>query len=166
MAVIEGEMIRVDKFTYLYHLKESKENGYYELMPWVRKARIITDLPLSFRYWKLRFFLVSGDGWETLSYEFWSDIPRLLRRWRAPSLGVSTFCKSFFFLLFFVANLSICGVCVVKKRPKLKSRYMRRVKATTEYAKTIDNFDHLVDPRTISHHCLSPEPSSFVLHTI
>ena len=48
MAVIEGEMIRVDKFTYLYHLKESKENGYYKLMPWVRKARIITDLPSSF----------------------------------------------------------------------------------------------------------------------
>ena len=61
MAVIEGETIRVDKFTYLYRLKESKENGYYKLMPWVWKARIITDLPSSFRYWKLRVFLVSGD---------------------------------------------------------------------------------------------------------
>ena len=50
MAVIEGETIRVDEFTYLYRLKESKENGYYKLMPWVWKARIITDLPSSFRY--------------------------------------------------------------------------------------------------------------------
>ena len=48
MAVIEREMIRVDKFTYLYHLKESKENVYYKLVPWFRKARIITDLPSSF----------------------------------------------------------------------------------------------------------------------
>ena len=48
MAVIEGEMIKVDEFTYLYHLNESKENGYYKLMPWARKARIITDLPSSF----------------------------------------------------------------------------------------------------------------------
>ena len=59
LAVIEGDMIRVDEYTYLYHLKESKEYGHYELVPWFRKARIITDLPSSFRYWKSRFFFVS-----------------------------------------------------------------------------------------------------------
>ena len=42
-----------------------------------------------------------GDGWETPSDEFWGDIPRLLHRWRASSLGASSFCKSFFFLFFF-----------------------------------------------------------------
>ena len=42
LAVIEGDMIRVDKFTYLYCLKESKEYGYYELVPWVRKASVRT----------------------------------------------------------------------------------------------------------------------------
>ena len=62
-------MIRVDEFTYLYHLKESKEYGYYELVPWVRKARIVIDLPSSFRYWKSQFFFMSGDDWETLSNE-------------------------------------------------------------------------------------------------
>jgi len=50
LAVIEGDMIRVDEFMYLYHLKESKEYGYYELVPWVKKARIVTDLPSSFKY--------------------------------------------------------------------------------------------------------------------
>ena len=48
MVVTEGNMIRADEFIHLYRLKESKEYGYYELVPWVRKARIITDLPSSF----------------------------------------------------------------------------------------------------------------------
>ena len=69
LAVIEGDMIRVDEFTYLYRLKKSKEYGYSELVPWVRKARIITDLPLSFRYWKSKFYFVSRDEWETPSNE-------------------------------------------------------------------------------------------------
>ena len=48
MVVTKGDMIRVDEFIYLYRFKESKEYGYYELVPWVRKARIITNLPSSF----------------------------------------------------------------------------------------------------------------------
>ena len=70
MVVTKGDIIRLDEFVHLYHLKESKEYRYYELMPWVRKARIVIDLPLSFRYWKSRFFFVFGDGWETLSDDF------------------------------------------------------------------------------------------------
>ena len=54
----------------------------------------------------------------------------------------------------------------LKKHLKLKSKYKRRVEAATEYAKTIDDFDHQVDPRTLSHHCINPEPSSFVLRAI
>ena len=91
MVVTEGDIIRVDEFTYLYFLKESKEYRYYELVPWVKKARIIIDLPSSFQYWKSRFFFVSGDGWETPPDELWGDIPRLLRHWRASSLGASSF---------------------------------------------------------------------------
>ena len=82
-------VIRVDEFTYLYYLKESKEYGYNELVPWVREATIVRGLPLSFWYWKSRFFFVFGDKRETLSNEVCGDIPRLLRRWRAPSLGAS-----------------------------------------------------------------------------
>ena len=48
MIVTEGDMIRLDKFVHLYRLTKLKEFGYYELVPWVRKARIIVDLPLFF----------------------------------------------------------------------------------------------------------------------
>ena len=33
LAASEGDMIRVDELVYLYRLKESKEHGYYELVP-------------------------------------------------------------------------------------------------------------------------------------
>ena len=48
LATIEGDMIRVDEFTYLYCLEESKEYGYYKLVPWVREARIVKGLPSLF----------------------------------------------------------------------------------------------------------------------
>ena len=35
-----------------------------------------------------------------------------------------------------------------------------------KYARTIDDFDELVDPRKLAHHCLGPEPSLYVLQTI
>ena len=69
LATTEGDMIKVDEFTYLYCLKESKEYRYYELVPWVRDARIIRGLPSSFRYGKSRFVFVPGDDWETNSNE-------------------------------------------------------------------------------------------------
>ena len=40
----------MDELVHLYRLKESKEHGYYELVPWVREARIVRDLPSSFQY--------------------------------------------------------------------------------------------------------------------
>ena len=70
MIVTEGDVIRLDELLYLYHLKELKEFGYYKLVPWDRKARLIGNLPLSLRYWKSRYFFVSGDGWETHSDDF------------------------------------------------------------------------------------------------
>ena len=33
LATTEGDIIKVDEFTYLYCLKESKEYRYYELVP-------------------------------------------------------------------------------------------------------------------------------------
>ena len=35
-----------------------------------------------------------------------------------------------------------------------------------EYAHTIENWDDLVDPRTLAFYCLDPEPSTFVLRTL
>ena len=85
------DMIKVSELVHLYHLKESKEYGYYELVPWTRRTRIIKGLASSFRYWKSCFFFVSGDDFETPSSEAWGDIPRLLCRWGTPNLGASTF---------------------------------------------------------------------------
>ena len=86
-----GDMIKVGELVYLYHLKESKEYGYYELVPWERRTRIVRGLPSSFRYWKSRFFFVSGDDFETPSSKDWGDILRLLRQWGTPTLGASVF---------------------------------------------------------------------------
>ena len=50
LVATNGDMIRVDELVYLYRLKESEEHGYYELVPWERRTRIVQDLPSSFRY--------------------------------------------------------------------------------------------------------------------
>ena len=44
--------------------------GYYKLVPWVRQARIIMDLPSSFWHWNSRYFFTPRDGWETLFDDF------------------------------------------------------------------------------------------------
>ena len=91
LAANDGDMLKVDELVYLYRLKESKEHGYYELVPWERRARIVKGLPSSFRYWKSRFFFVSGDDFETSSSKVWSDLPRLHRRWGTLTLGATLF---------------------------------------------------------------------------
>ena len=75
MIIVDEDMITLNEFVYLYCLKESKEFRYYELVPWDKKSRLIIDLPSSFRYWKSKYFFVSGDGWETLSNNFWEGCP-------------------------------------------------------------------------------------------
>ena len=85
------DIIKVSELVHLYRLKESKEYGYYELVPWVRKARIVRGLPSSFKYWKSHFFFVSEDDFKTPASEAWGDVPRLLHRWGTPHLGASTF---------------------------------------------------------------------------
>ena len=62
----------------------------------------------------------------------------------------------FFFFLFFTA----------KALPKLKSRYKGHLKVTSDYARTIEDFDKLFDPRTLSRHFLGLEPSLFILRAI
>ena len=57
-------------------------------------------------------------------------------------------------------------LCTVKRRPKLKSRYRQSVEAAIEHVRTIEDFDDLVNPRTLAFHCLGPEPSAFILRNI
>ena len=85
------DMIKVGELVHMYRLKESKEYGYYELVPWGRKTRIVKGLPSSFRYWKSRFFFVFGDDFKTSSNRDWGDVPRLHRRWGTSTLGALVF---------------------------------------------------------------------------
>lgn len=101
MIFNERDMIKLDEFVHLYWLKDSKEFGSYELVPWDRKTRLIIDLPLSFQYWKSRYFFVSGDNWETRSNDLWGEVPRLLHRWGMQKLGASSFASVFFYDLCF-----------------------------------------------------------------
>ena len=95
-------MITLNEFTYLYRLKESKEFGYYEFVPWDRRSRLVVDLPSSFHYWKSRYFFVSSDGWETLSDDFWGNVLRLLRQWETPHIGAFAFYALFIYLFIFI----------------------------------------------------------------
>ena len=54
----------------------------------------------------------------------------------------------------------------IKGWPKLKSRYKIRVEKAIEYARTIEDFDDLVDLRALAFYCLGPEPFAFVLQNI
>lgn len=56
--------------------------------------------------------------------------------------------------------------CAVKRWPKLKSNYREHVEKATEYVKTIEDFDNLVDLRTLAFYCLGLEPSAFVLRNL
>ena len=56
--------------------------------------------------------------------------------------------------------------CAVKKWSKLKSRYKERVEKAIEYAKMIEDWDNLVDLRTLAFYCFGPELSTFVRHNI
>ncbi|KAL0016567.1 hypothetical protein SO802_003636 [Lithocarpus litseifolius] len=54
----------------------------------------------------------------------------------------------------------------VKERPKLESRFGEPVQEAVKYAGTIKDFDELVDPWTLAHHCLGPDPSHYILRAI
>lgn len=63
-------------------------------------------------------------------------------------------------------NLKWFSSCAVKERPYWKSQFKERVQEAIRYVKMIDNFDELVDPCTLAHHCLGPEPSLYVFQVI
>ena len=55
---------------------------------------------------------------------------------------------------------------VVKERPELESGFDKRVQAAIEYTRTIEDFNELIDPRTLARHCLGPEPSLYILSAL
>ena len=94
----------------------------------------------------------------------------MLYLWGASSLGALFLYQSFVIHMFShilsPLTLLLLVLCTVKKRPKLKSRYKQRIEETIEYARTIDDFDYLVDLQTLALHCLAPEPSAYFMRTI
>ena len=54
----------------------------------------------------------------------------------------------------------------MKDRPELEAKFVERVQAAIEHARTIEDFGELIDPRTLARHCLGPEPSLYVLSTL
>ena len=74
----------------------------------------------------------------------------------------------FSILVVLIVLLTLCNFSyfVVKERPELESRFEERIQEVIKYASTIDDFDELVDPRTLARHCLEPKPSLYVLQVI
>ena len=70
MSTCDWEMISLNEFLFSYHLKAFTHYGYFELLPWDRKSRIVRGFPSSFCDLKSRYFFISGTGWETLSDDF------------------------------------------------------------------------------------------------
>ena len=91
----------------------------------------------------------------------------------------STWCilpRIFFFLVYLFILIVLSDLClfyfilfycfIVKDRLELDSRFEERVCAIVEYVSTINDFDDLVDPRTLARHCLGSEPFHYVLRAI
>ena len=54
----------------------------------------------------------------------------------------------------------------MKDRPELESKFEEQVQAAIRYARMIEDFGDLIDPRTLARHCLGPEPSLYILSTL
>ena len=134
-------------------------------LPWDRKSRIVRGFPSSFQDWKSRYFFISGTGWETLSDDFWGEVPRLPWKWEVLALGA----YFHYFLLFFFhivnAHLMMFSFWffTTLNHPDLEDRHCHRVHAALVYAHEIEDFNDLVDPRHLFDCCLGPEPSKYIL---
>ena len=71
-----------------------------------------------------------------------------------------------FFLLMWPSLTPLVVSLAVKRRPKLKSKYQGRVENAIEYARSIESWEDLVDPRTLAFYCLGPDPSPYILRNI
>ena len=129
LAAMDGDMLSVDELVYLYHLKASKEYGYYELVPWERSTRTVKGLPSSFRYWKSRFFFLSGDDFKTPSSGVWGELPRLHHQWGNPTIGASMF---LFIILSFILFTVVATDSPISRFAQLKDGLSRRAGTKSE----------------------------------
>ena len=87
VSACEWDMIMLKEFLFLYRSKPSTHYGYFELLPWDRKSRVVSRFPSSFHDWKSQYFFIFGTGRETMLDNLWGEVPRLLRKWEVPTLG-------------------------------------------------------------------------------
>ena len=52
VSILDEDIITLNEFLHLYHLKASTHYGYFELLPWNKESRIVRSFPTSFRNWK------------------------------------------------------------------------------------------------------------------
>ena len=168
MSACDGEMITLNEFLFLYHLKASTHYGYFELLPWDRKSRVVRGFPSSFHDWKSRYFFISGKGWETPSDNLWGEVLRLLRKWEVLALGAYFNCLSSFFFQIIIVHLMMFSFClfVALDRPDLEDIHHHWVQAALAYAREIEDFDDFVDPHHLFDCCVGPKPSKYVLEKI
>ena len=79
-------------------------------------------------------------------------------------------CSPFLLIFFFFNTGHYSDPCVlpfaVKERPNLESKFDKQVQAAVKYARTIEDFNELINPHTLARHCLGPEPSLYVLSAL
>ena len=54
----------------------------------------------------------------------------------------------------------------MKERPEFEGKFEEWVQEALKHASTIEDFDELVDPRTLARHYLGPEPSLYILRAL
>ena len=159
VSAYDREMITLNEFLFLYHLKASTHYSYFELLPWDRKSRVVRGFPSSFHDWKSRYFFISGTSWETLSDDFWGEVPRLLRKWEVPVPGAYFHDPILFYFHTLITRLTkfLLWFFAALDRPDLKDQYHHQVRAAFAYAREIEDFDDLVDLRHLYDCCLGPD---------
>ena len=103
MSANDEDVIKKDEFLHFYHLRKSKDLGYYEFKSWDRDSRLILDYLSSLRNWKPNFFFVSSNGWEFVPGEDLDEALKFFCSWGTlvSSASFSSFC---YFLLFVSDN--------------------------------------------------------------
>ena len=86
LATNDGDMLKVDELIYLYRLKASKEHGYYELVPWEWKTRIVRVYLCLLGIGSPGFSLCLGTVLRLPLARFGVISPRLHHRWGNPDL--------------------------------------------------------------------------------
>ena len=138
MSANEGDVIRRDEFLHFYHLRKSKDPGYYKFKSWDRASRLILDYPSSLRNWKPNFFFFFGCGWEFVPGEVLDKAPKFFRSWGVSMFGASSSSFQLFFFFFLFMGVTVIGdLLVILFYSCLASSYEKEVLAVCGKSKGV-----------------------------